>query len=143
MCLDSQGQGTRGRSGGFFPDDIHEMDMIVSSKTESIFKVRLLVWILGRSALVDYFCNFAVFCFVAGKGAMAEVSTIVSVVQQYLQKQDESSQTACTSTSQCRCLWCQRQIENNMLTCPHNQFVSQPLSLDTSIINWVAFNVYI
>ncbi|XP_030280779.1 phosphopantothenoylcysteine decarboxylase isoform X2 [Sparus aurata] len=34
-----------------------------------------------------------------GKGAMAEVSTIVSVVQQYLQKQDESSQTACTSTS--------------------------------------------
>ncbi|XP_036964481.1 phosphopantothenoylcysteine decarboxylase isoform X2 [Acanthopagrus latus] len=34
-----------------------------------------------------------------GKGAMAEVSTIVSVVQQYLQKQDELSQTTCTSTS--------------------------------------------
>lgn len=32
------------------------------------------------------------FLFVAGKGGMAEVSTIVSVVKQYLQKPDESSQ---------------------------------------------------
>ncbi|XP_045892374.1 phosphopantothenoylcysteine decarboxylase isoform X2 [Micropterus dolomieu] len=32
-----------------------------------------------------------------GKGAMAEVSTIVSVVEQYLQKSNESSQKSCTS----------------------------------------------
>ncbi|XP_041650552.1 phosphopantothenoylcysteine decarboxylase isoform X1 [Cheilinus undulatus] len=32
-----------------------------------------------------------------GKGAMAEVSTIVSVVKQYLQKEDESSQNTSTS----------------------------------------------
>ncbi|KAM6925861.1 phosphopantothenoylcysteine decarboxylase isoform 1-T2 [Lycodopsis pacificus] len=31
-----------------------------------------------------------------GKGAMAEVSTIVSVVNHYLQKPDETSQTICT-----------------------------------------------
>ncbi|KAK9516636.1 hypothetical protein VZT92_024556 [Zoarces viviparus] len=31
-----------------------------------------------------------------GKGAMAEVSTIVSVVNQYLQKPDETFQTTCT-----------------------------------------------
>lgn len=34
--------------------------------------------------------NSAILHFVAGKGAMAEVSTIVSVVRQYLQKPDES-----------------------------------------------------
>lgn len=34
-------------------------------------------------------CNSAILYFVAGKGAMAEVSTIVSVVKQYLQKPDE------------------------------------------------------
>ncbi|XP_070686245.1 phosphopantothenoylcysteine decarboxylase isoform X2 [Pempheris klunzingeri] len=32
-----------------------------------------------------------------GKGAMAEVSTIVSVVKQYIQKPDESSQQRCAS----------------------------------------------
>lgn len=34
-------------------------------------------------------CNPVILYFVAGKGAMAEVSTIVSVVKQYLQKPDE------------------------------------------------------
>ncbi len=39
----------------------------------------------------------SILCFVAGKGAMAEVLTIVSVVKQYLQRPNESSQKTVTS----------------------------------------------
>lgn len=42
-----------------------------------------------------WLCDSAVLCFVAGKGAMEDVSTIVGVVTQYLP--DEQSQKLSTS----------------------------------------------
>lgn len=41
---------------------------------------------------IVFYSNDTVFYFGVGKGAMAEVSTIVSVVKQFLQKPEESSQ---------------------------------------------------
>lgn len=59
------------------------------------------VWSVCKWAEVRM-CNSAVLYFVAGKGAMAEVSTIVSVVKQYLQEPDECTSHHIVDTSDTR-----------------------------------------
>lgn len=49
----------------------------------------VIKWLLKCACEYVCKCNHVILYFVAGKGAMAEVSTIVSVVKQYLQKPDE------------------------------------------------------
>lgn len=90
---------------------------------ENMFHVHGLARLPDRNDLSYYFITFCRRCLcveplilycVAGRGAMAEVSTIVSVVRQYLQKPDESSEQTWTCTVHSTDISHQRRI--NMMT---------------------------
>lgn len=74
-------------------ENVQKWSMYMSSLYRC-FQATYLYFILPYRRCLS---NSAIICFVAGKGAMAEVSAIVSVVEQYLQKPNEPSQSTCMS----------------------------------------------